>query len=172
MKEAIKLVIEDTFSPAIDFRAPYAKLMLDRVAEKIAEILAETKKGPGGDFRAFQGQPTRLSNTGKGASVATATTQRAVCAMSQQISQAPTITDAAVAALDEALAGFDSERAWPNSSLNIWRAVLAAIEAAGYAVVPLEPTPEMMARQDPYSDWLDRNQWTIVWQEMLAARPR
>jgi hypothetical protein len=92
--------------------------------------------------------------------------------MSQQISQAPTITDAAVAALDEALIGFDSERAWPNSSLNVWRTVLAAIEAAGYAVVPLEPTPEMMARQDTYSDWIDRNQWTIVYQEAIAARPR
>jgi hypothetical protein len=56
MKEAIKLVIEDTFSPAIDFRAPYAKLMLDRASEKIVEIVGNNEERPGGGMsdRAFQ----------------------------------------------------------------------------------------------------------------------
>jgi hypothetical protein len=38
MREAIKGVIAETFAPAINFKAPYAKLMLERAADQIAAL--------------------------------------------------------------------------------------------------------------------------------------
>lgn len=78
----------------------------------------------------------------------------------------------------------DSGRAgppvWENASNNVreWvtaqaEAVMAVIPRAGYAIVPVEPTPAMLApfdEEDVTDRMLQRSSWaTEIWANMLAA---
>jgi hypothetical protein len=51
---------------------------------------------------------------------------------------------------------------------------LSALEAAGYAVVPLEPTPEMMraAVDIPFMEGDAGTRYYRQWLAMISARPR
>lgn len=86
IREEVKATISRIFAPAIDFRAPYAKQMLEMA------------------------------------------------------------TDAAIAAH------------------------LKALEAAGWVLVPIEPTPDMMLAAEKQHNWL--GEWPETYQAMIAARPR
>src|SRR3954470_14500974 len=69
---------------------------------------------------------------------------------------------------------------WENASNNVreWvtaqaEAAIAAAGNAGYAIVPVEPTPEMLApfdEEDVADRMLQRPSWaTEIWATMLAA---
>lgn len=54
----------------------------------------------------------------------------------------------------------------------IARACLAALESAGYRVVPVEPTQEMLiaAREAANQSYIPNGSW--AWEIMLAAAPK
>jgi hypothetical protein len=50
-------------------------------------------------------------------------------------------------------------------------AVFAAIRAAGWAVVPVEPTWKMIRVMDNYDDMMQDETTIQLWKDMLAAAP-
>lgn len=57
---------------------------------------------------------------------------------------------------------------WLNARAAI-AAHVAALEAAGFVIVPQEPTDEMFRNAMPYMDsWASNTAW---WRAMIAARP-
>jgi hypothetical protein len=115
--------------------------------------------------------------------------QRAVCAMSQQISQAPDIVEILAKSLavsaHKHLLGSARWQKWEPDA----KAALKAIEAAGYAAVPLEPDTGMLRAllvhrgYDPDADeetldglgQLDlatMGVFVSAYRAMIAARPR
>jgi hypothetical protein len=63
---------------------------------------------------------------------------------------------------DEAVGGERHMEYWHDLA----RAALAAIEAAGYRVVPVQPTPDMLF------ELYDRANTTKAYADMLAAAPK
>jgi hypothetical protein len=51
------------------------------------------------------------------------------------------------------------------------KAALAAIRAAGWAVVPVEPTWKMIRVMDNYDDMMQDETTIQLWKDMLAAAP-
>jgi hypothetical protein len=103
--------------------------------------------------------------------------------MSQQTSQAPreALADIIVRAAhgflrDEVGEERHSQIPWdelPPLANAVADAILAAMEAWGYAVVPLEPTPEMIdAGWDSGGGDIPRSWLATPYRAMLAARPR
>lgn len=56
----------------------------------------------------------------------------------------------------------------PNNNTEIAEAIFSAIQAAGWAVVPLKMTNEMM---QGYHAGIRNNRWDEAWQSALAASP-
>jgi hypothetical protein len=120
----------------------------------------------------FSGLIGVLSTTARSAIVPTARKERMSDTISQRQKQDPAevIARALAVAAHQHLLGTARWEKWTPDA----KAAIAALEAAGYAVVPVEPTAEMncvldddeadRALQDP--DWR-----RIVWRAMVAARP-
>lgn len=86
------------------------------------------------------------------------------------MAEATSVTEQTQDVVAAVMAKIEGESAVNERHRNVASAVITSLEAAGFVIVPVEPTPEMERAGD---DLMNSAAFSIsIWKEMTEARPK